>query len=61
MGVMRDQTKNGDKNMKTTIRELREILFNVKDQNLTVGELRNILFDCKNQDDQMETFFHGKN
>ena len=38
-----------------TVKELREILFEVKNQDLTVKELREILFEVKNQDDELTT------
>ena len=37
-----------------TTRELREMLFNVENQELTVKELRAILFEVENQDDELE-------
>ncbi len=37
-----------------TTRELREMLFNVENQELTVKELRAILFNVENQDDELE-------
>lgn len=36
-----------------TVRELRELLFHVDNQEMTVKELRNILFKVENQDDEM--------
>ena len=33
-----------------TVRELRQALFNVENQNLTVGELRQLLFEIKDQE-----------
>jgi hypothetical protein len=36
-----------------TTRELREVLFNVENQELTVKELRAILFEVENQDEEL--------
>jgi hypothetical protein len=36
-----------------TVRELRELLFNVNNQNLTIAELRSILFRIENQDKEL--------
>lgn len=36
-----------------TVRELREILFDVENQELTVRELRAILFDVEEQDEKL--------
>lgn len=36
-----------------TVRELRQMLFNVDNQELTVKELRDILFDVKEQDNEL--------
>ena len=38
-----------------TVRELREMLFNVENQELTVKELRAILFEVEEQDEKLET------
>lgn len=37
-----------------TTRELREMLFNVENQELTVKELRAILFEVKEQDEELK-------
>jgi hypothetical protein len=39
-----------------TIRELREMLFNVENQELTVKELRAILFEVEEQDKELKAF-----
>ena len=37
-----------------TVRELREMLFNVENQELTVKELRAILFEVEEQDEELK-------
>ena len=39
-----------------TVRELREMLFNVENQELTVKELRAILFEVKEQDKELKVY-----
>lgn len=39
-----------------TVRELREMLFNVENQELTVKELRAILFEVEEQDKELTIF-----
>ena len=39
-----------------TVRELREILFDVENQELTVRELRAILFDVEEQDEKLNGY-----
>jgi hypothetical protein len=41
-----------------TVRELRQLLFNVKDQEMTVADLRRLLFDEQNQEASAEMIFH---
>jgi ribosomal protein L12E/L44/L45/RPP1/RPP2 len=36
-----------------TVRELRELLFHVDNQEMTVRELRELLYHMNNQDDEM--------
>lgn len=36
-----------------TVRELRELLYHMNNQEMTVKELRNILFNVENQDDDL--------
>jgi len=40
-----------------TARELREALFNIRNQQMTVAELRARLFDIQNQDAEIEVSF----
>ncbi len=43
--------------MKLTIRELREILFNIENQDMTICELRLKLFDVDEQDKENESMY----
>jgi len=38
---------------KATVRQIRDFLFEVEDQNLTVDEIRQILFNVEEQDEEL--------